>query len=129
MNLNQNDVVVIQHQDKSPSGEVIHSTTIKVKTQVDGEERLFILLSDTFIPVSDRVDDSSTLDWKLIKEVWKKIGKAVKKEFPDKDTEAADTITSDILYTIQGTNRRTTQIFHWPEWRYSQIRSVWNYLN
>ncbi len=54
----RSEVVVIQHQNKTPSGALTHSTTIKVGILVDEKDRVFTLLSDTFIPIAEKAEDT-----------------------------------------------------------------------
>lgn len=77
MALNRDDIEVIQHYDKKESGNVIHSTTIKVVEIVDGKEILFTILSDKLIPISEEMTDSGTVDRKLVTELWALIHKEV----------------------------------------------------
>lgn len=51
MELRRDDVLVIQHQDKLPSGELMHSTTIKVKILIDDTDKEFVVMLEEGIPV------------------------------------------------------------------------------
>lgn len=120
-------VEVIQHFDKSASGKVSKSTTLKVTLVLNGTEGEFTFLIDRDLLIYTKRFDEGWMIWGQDFDIlWKDIRKDLLKRYPPSIPYLSiEVLTWGIMRALSGIERPIKNSYRWPAWIYSQVRTKW----